>query len=140
MCNRIYNFFFLSFALFYSLYYIVVYINAIKSEVGILNKSLVSVNARIEDVVEIFRNWSRAVWRQFESQYTIAWYRYIHRRTEMKARNMNSRGIFGYDGIYVNIVHRSKELKETINVFTDEVVTDKFAKWKLSWKTKNKNI
>jgi len=58
----------------------------------------------------------------------------------MKARNMNSRGIFGYDGIYVNIVHRSKELKETINVFTDEVVTDKFAKWKLSWKTKNKNI
>ena len=41
----------------------------------------------------------------------------------MKARNMNSRGIFGYDGIYVNIVHRSKELKETINVITDEVVT-----------------
>ncbi|KYN10759.1 hypothetical protein ALC57_17366 [Trachymyrmex cornetzi] len=36
---------------------------------------------------------------------------------------MNSRGILGYyDGIYVNIVHRSKELKETINEITDEVV------------------
>ncbi|KYQ47129.1 hypothetical protein ALC60_13875 [Trachymyrmex zeteki] len=34
---------------------------------------------------------------------------------------MNSRGILGYGEIYVNIVHRSKELKETINVIIDEV-------------------
>ncbi|KYM93859.1 hypothetical protein ALC62_15561 [Cyphomyrmex costatus] len=35
---------------------------------------------------------------------------------------MNSRGILIYDGIYVNIIHGSKEVKETINMIIDEVV------------------
>jgi len=43
----------------------------------------------------------------------------IHRRTEMKARNI----VEFSDGIYVNIACGSKERDETINAIINKVVT-----------------